>query len=170
MTNNSQLVKLNLGCGGSRVEGYINVDLYSEARDLQCDLSKFPYPFKDNSADEIVMSHVIEHLSWQITERVLEEVYRILKPGGMFVVGFPDFLECARNYVENKQGLRDWWKQTIYGMQINDGQYHKAPIVTEDFIDIMRSIGLKTIEVTGEDTRDYNRQIKAIKTEPLNWF
>ena len=62
MTNNSQLVKLNLGCGGSRVEGYINVDLYSEARDLQCDLSKFPYPFKDNSADEIVMSHVIEHL------------------------------------------------------------------------------------------------------------
>ena len=79
-------------------------------------------------------------------------------------------LECARNYVENKQGLREWWKQTIYGMQINEGQYHKAPIVTEDFIDTMRGIGLKTIEVTGEDTRDYNRQIKAIKTEPLNWF
>src|SRR3990167_1789747 len=170
MMNSLGLIKLNLGCGGAKVEGYINVDLYSSACDMKCDLAKLPYPFKDESADEIVMSHIIEHIPWQLTEKVVEEVYSILKKGGLFVVAFPDFLECATNFISNKKGIRDWWKQTIYGMQTNDGQYHKAPIITEDFIDLMRAIGLKTVEVTSEDGREYNRQIKAVKTEPLNWF
>ena len=170
LNNLQQPVKLNLGCGGYKSQGYVNVDLYNPARDLTCDLTKFPYPFKDCSADEIVMSHVIEHLSWRLTEKVLEEVYRILTPGGLFKIGYPDFLECARNFVENKQGLRDWWKQTIYGMQIDDGQYHKAPIITDELVDMMRAIGLKTTEITSEAGREYNKNITAIKVEPLNWF
>lgn len=170
MINNLQPVKLNLGCGGQKAEGYINVDLYNPARDLTCDLTKFPYPFKDCSASEIVMNHVIEHLSWRLTERVLEEVYRILTPGGMFKISYPDFLECARNFVENKQGQREWWKQTIYGMQIDDGQYHKAPIVTDEIVDLMRSVGLKTTDIHSEESGGYNKLLTAVKVEPLNWF
>lgn len=44
-------------------------------------------PFKNESFDKAVMSEVLEHL--ENDQRVLEEVLRILKPGGILVVSTP---------------------------------------------------------------------------------
>jgi predicted SAM-dependent methyltransferase len=56
-------MKLNLGCGSKIIDGYVNVEScdYFNA-DKSCDLEKFPYPFKDDSVDEILMSHTLERL------------------------------------------------------------------------------------------------------------
>ena len=81
-------LRLNLGCGKDLRAGYINVDDGSTWNDnlppnvVIWDLNKFPWPFDDNSADEILMWHVLEHL-WDTT-RVMREVKRILAPGGKF--------------------------------------------------------------------------------------
>lgn len=72
--------KLNLGCGIVKKKGWINTD-----REL--DLNKFPYPFKNESADEIELCHVLEHLLYPT--RVIEECYRILKPGCILRVIVP---------------------------------------------------------------------------------
>ena len=56
-------VKLNLGCGSKKLEGYINIDKYDTYKpDIIHDLEKFPYPFEDNSINEILLSHVLEHV------------------------------------------------------------------------------------------------------------
>jgi len=56
-------MRLNLGCGNSKIDGYLNVDSQEAcAPDQVVDLETFPWPFEDNSVDEIVMSHVLEHL------------------------------------------------------------------------------------------------------------
>lgn len=73
-------MKLNLGCGNERLPGYINADIVGG--DEFCNLSWQYWPWKDNSADEIRMWQVLEHL--QNTDNVLNEVVRILKPGGTF--------------------------------------------------------------------------------------
>ena len=44
-------------------------------------------PYRDNSFDIVVSSHVLEHIKYP--EKGVEELRRVLKPGGMIVVGVP---------------------------------------------------------------------------------
>ena len=69
-------MRLNLGCGQDYQEGYTNVDIEGEC-DIKHNLNKYPYPFKDESVDFILASHIIEHLDEPI--KFVEECYRILK-------------------------------------------------------------------------------------------
>jgi SAM-dependent methyltransferase len=87
MEPNDQPLLLNLGSGECPVPGYVNVDLYGNP-DVVWDLQKFPYPWDDNTVDEIVMHHVLEHLPdwWS----AFLECARILKPGGQLHIHVPD--------------------------------------------------------------------------------
>lgn len=53
------------------------------------DLNKFPYPFKDNEFDIVIANNVLEHLN--DLDRVMREIWRILKPKGIFKVKVPYF-------------------------------------------------------------------------------
>jgi len=49
-----QRSKLNLGCGDDYKDGYVNLDWNKNARaDLYHNLNQIPYPFPDNTFDEI---------------------------------------------------------------------------------------------------------------------
>jgi len=57
-------MKLNLGCGYTILDGWVNLDyLDGQGVDVVHDLEKFPYPFKDNTFDKVLASHIIEHVS-----------------------------------------------------------------------------------------------------------
>ena len=73
-------MKLNLGCGNKIIDGYVNVDKYDTYNiDIKHDLEKFPYPFEDDTVEEIILSHVLEHIgqSPDIFIKILKELYRI---------------------------------------------------------------------------------------------
>ena len=83
-------MKLNLGCGYDIREGWINVDkVDNEGVDVIHDLDKFPYPFKDNVVDEIIMIHILEHLNKP--KEVLDELWRISKPNARITIEVPHF-------------------------------------------------------------------------------
>jgi len=73
-------MKLNLGCGFNKYEGYTNVDSAPEcAPDIVCNLEETPWPWEDSSVSEIRMEHVLEHLG-ETSERYLaiwQELYRV---------------------------------------------------------------------------------------------
>jgi predicted SAM-dependent methyltransferase len=71
-------VKLNIGCGKRQLDGYVNVDIIPTAQ-VVCDLNE-DWPFDDESFDELLAMHVIEHL--QDGVHFLNECWRLLKPGG----------------------------------------------------------------------------------------
>lgn len=80
-------VLLNLGCGTNKWPDYVNVDAYGDV-DVRWDLNKLPYPWDDNSIDEISMLHVLEHIpDWW---GAFSECARILKPGGLLRIHVPD--------------------------------------------------------------------------------
>lgn len=70
--------KLNFGCGEDYREGWVNMDCHSKLKsDIKHDFNIFPYPFEDNTFDEILASHILEHLKEPI--KVLQELKRISK-------------------------------------------------------------------------------------------
>lgn len=81
--------KLNLGCGYQQYKGWVNVDAFESCHpDVVCDLNKVPWPFKDESFDGILASHVFEHLDewWD----AMKECARILRVGGVLDLRVPD--------------------------------------------------------------------------------
>lgn len=85
-------MRLNLGCGFNKLDGFVNVDKSPECEpDRVADLEEFPWPFDDDSADEVVMSHVLEHLG-QLTETylaIIQELYRICRDGAALRIRVP---------------------------------------------------------------------------------
>lgn len=89
-------LRIDLGCGANKKEGFLGVDSYQfPGVDLVHDVTK-PWPWEDDSVDEVYCAHLLEHLTnfdnrW---ERVhfFNELYRVLKPtkleGGKPVEGF----------------------------------------------------------------------------------
>ncbi len=85
-------MKLNLGCGNNKKEGYVNID-FAEAcnPDLVWDLEKTPWPFEDNSVDEILAYHVLEHIGQdtKVYLAIIKELYRICKNGAIIKIQVP---------------------------------------------------------------------------------
>lgn len=81
---------LDLGCGKKVRKGCIRVDFNKRHKpDIIHDLNKFPYPFDKHSVDYIYLDNTLEHLDNVI--RVMEEIYRILKPNGEVKIIVPYF-------------------------------------------------------------------------------
>lgn len=81
---------LNLGCGDYPKEGYVNLDRRKKVGvDICHDLNMRPYPFSDGEFDLIEADHVLEHL--QDVFATMEELHRILKPGGTLILKTPHF-------------------------------------------------------------------------------
>ena len=84
-------MRLNVGAGNHRLPGYINIDKFVP---LNCPDVMFGdieegIEFEDNSFDEILLDNVIEHLN--DIPRVMREIHRLLKPGGICKIITPHF-------------------------------------------------------------------------------
>jgi len=83
--------RLNVGCGNQRMPGWIGIDLVrTSATDIVRDLTR-GLPFEDSSVDEILCDNVLEHIGPnEDFIFVLNELYRVLKPGGLATLIVPD--------------------------------------------------------------------------------
>ena len=113
------MVKLNLGCGLSAHDGWVNYDNSPRLRLQRLPLfghffkfikPTFPsdvfygdittrIPAQSNSVDFIYSSHMLEHLSLEDFELALHEIYRLLKPGGVFRAVVPDLEDSIEVYL-----------------------------------------------------------------------
>ena len=82
---------IDLGCGRNKSkDATIGVDsIKLDTVDIVHDLLDFPYPFTDESADEIILSHVLEHFCLSDIIKILDEAGRILKPQGNITISVP---------------------------------------------------------------------------------
>lgn len=95
--------RLNLGCGRFPKPGYWNVDWApTPGVDQVADLSKFPYPFADESFDEITCDHVLEHLPDAFG--TMRELHRVLRPGGRAIIRVPHFSR-GFTHAEHQRGF-----------------------------------------------------------------
>jgi SAM-dependent methyltransferase len=96
---------LDVGCGRRKLPGAVGIDrrrrqaVAAELQlDIDHDLLDFPWPIEDSAFDLVHCSHVLEHLP--PTARVIEEIYRVLRPGGQAFLVCPHFswVEAYRHF------------------------------------------------------------------------
>lgn len=93
--------KLNLACGRDirpRSEGWTNMDVTPlPGVDVVHNALTLPWPFKDNAFGHVLVSHYLEHIPHDLHNgrhtdgflQVLEEIQRVLRPGGTLEVFVP---------------------------------------------------------------------------------
>lgn len=115
----------NIGAGGFNHPYWTNIDYesdwYSHYREnnrkgIQYDLlSLKPIPIDANSAEIFYTSHTIEHISNEAAQFVFNEVYNILKPGGVFRITTPN-IELLYNMF--KQNDFDFYYNCVYRLSL----------------------------------------------------
>jgi len=85
-------MRLDLGCGFRRRDPQASgVDVVATpATDIVCDLSRYPWPFHDNSVEHFSCYHVIEHIPDIVG--FMREVHRVGKRGAILEGEVPHFL------------------------------------------------------------------------------
>lgn len=145
-------VKLDLGCGNHKREGYIGIDKVplpgvDQVRDIRERL-----PYNDNSVDYIVADNIMEHIGPHFF-RVMNDCLRILRPGGRMTVITPGtHTEAAFSDPTHVRFFTpDTW--TYF-----DG-------ANERWADYGKSYGIKPWEVLGVTVRD--RFVEASLRKPV---
>jgi predicted SAM-dependent methyltransferase len=85
-------MRLNLGCGHRKMDGWLNVDKVAAcAPDQIVDLEVLPWPWADNSVEAVMLSHTLEHLgaATDIYLGIFRELYRVCRPGATITVVVP---------------------------------------------------------------------------------
>ena len=116
-------MKLNLGCGSKTLEGYINVDKFDYYKpDIVHDLEITPYPFEENSIDEIILNHVLEHIGQDpnIFNNIIKELYRICKNKSVIYIKVPH--PRHDDFISDPTHVRP---VTILGLQLYDKELNE---------------------------------------------
>ena len=120
---NTDIIKLNIGCGGRPLPEYINID----SDDLETLKRRYPQqhfpdnieiynydifnlPFPDDSVSEVRADSLIEHLSFIEEPKFFYEVQRVLSPGGIFQFSTTDFEEIAKLWLAAEDNWQDFYR------------------------------------------------------------
>ena len=111
---------LNLGCGNSYKDNFINVDFFGNKKtDYALDL-RFPFKIESRSIDGIFSEHTFEHLSHQDVDNALNECYRILKPKAKIRIIVPDLSILIERYSSDD----DEWFHKWHDLVLKDPSRH----------------------------------------------
>jgi predicted SAM-dependent methyltransferase len=193
-------MKLNLGCGRDLRPGYVNVDFRPiSGVDQYYDLSKFPWPWADGSAEEILMLDFLEHFPYRQTYTILHECWRVLAPGGKLIVQVPDLEQCGRaalmlrphdcnkcgyhfggiHLKKEEHGCPECGQthmqiaraavQRLYGGQDYEGNFHHNAFMSEMLVEYLERSGFEDVEWLEVDHQRKNWNMMASATKGEIW-
>lgn len=121
---------------------YTTTDLLSPLADVKADICNLP--FDDNSYDVILCNHVLEHIPDD--KKAMQELYRVLKPGGLGIFQIPQDLSRKTTFEDNS--ITDKHERAkIFG------QYDHVRVYGRDYFDKLRNVGFTVIE------EDYTKKL-----------
>lgn len=150
-------VKLHLGCGGTRWQDFINVDLHVYDPSVQdssrdgCVADVFAnmqnLGLSDNTVDEIFTSHTLDHFTrWQAID-MLKDWHRMMKPKGKLVIEAADFNRCLLWLFHPRPRKRRLARTQFYGNQWDRIEFetHRYLWRARELAGVLRDIGFQKV-------------------------
>ena len=103
------MIRLNLASGTDirpAHDGWFNLDVVPQwpgfpPCEVLWDARKDPIPFPNESVDEVVAGYLLLHLAPRHHGRVLDDIYRVMKPGAKLQVGEVDMALAMARWLDN---------------------------------------------------------------------
>lgn len=142
--NHNSRVYIHLGCGEINSSEFINVDTrffphIHHVNDV-CELSIFRNEF----ADLIYASHILEHISMLKLTQVLNEWKRVLRNGGILRIGVPNFETILKMYEDNNQDIDIIWMPLMGGQEYKDN-FHYAVFSKDSLTRLLLECGFSEV-------------------------
>ena len=81
---------LDVGCGSNKQPHCVGMDKRKlDGVDIVHDCEVLPWPMADETFTRIIMSHLMEHLKPWLVNTIMDEMWRVLKPGGQLMLAMP---------------------------------------------------------------------------------
>jgi predicted SAM-dependent methyltransferase len=134
--------KLQIGAGPNPLPGWLNTDVqpdaYPEHRNevIFLDATR-PFPFDDATFDYVFSEHQIEHIREPAARTMIEECFRILRPGGRIRIATPDLAAIVGLYsdpLDDRQRHYVEWVMTRFRPGVTSG-LARSYVVNQIFTD-----------------------------------
>ena len=163
-------MRLNIGCGIKIREGWTNIDITDNGQEIVSDIRTLP--LDDNVAVEAEAIHVIEHFNVWEAEGLIKEWFRVLKPGGVLRVEFPEFQKVLDTIKRMKDTTAEDALTYLYGALYGDFKYEN-PYMThlwcfqaKDIALLMSQIGFGFVYVGAPLYHRHERDVAVVGVKP----
>lgn len=181
MTSATLPIRVNYGCGDTRLEGYVGVDVRT------CRGADFVVPawdtspFEPASVEEVYSRHMLEHLTPCDARRTLSGWLKILQPDGLLRLIVPDLAFHARQLLgeatswtddssENQEhalaGFYGWQDPSCGG---SNEDSHRWGYTWESLTPLLGAVGYVAIRRIreGPDSEPWHLHVTAHKPDPM---
>jgi predicted SAM-dependent methyltransferase len=149
-------MKLQVGCGDHKVapamykrSEWVNVDIIT-VPGVNVKASGATLPFKDDVFEEVHCVHTLEHVTRDLYEPMLAEMYRVLKPGACLYVETPDFHGTVKRLMEaftacDTRAIHVW-TTSVYGKNERHGMAHHWGFHEALMLEEFRALGFAEVD------------------------
>lgn len=115
---------VNLGCGRNNPPEYFGIDIQAmPGVDMVADLNQ-GIPILDSTFDAVLADDFLEHIDMKNRINIMEEIYRILKPGGVLAFNVPSTDGNNRGAFADPTHV-SFWNEISFWYYLDD-QYGKG--------------------------------------------
>ncbi|MDO9215260.1 MAG: methyltransferase domain-containing protein [Methylococcales bacterium] len=164
-------MKLHLGSGKVKLNGWQNVDLDAPEADMHLDLRE-KLPFGDQLITHIYNEHFIEHITREESVSLLKECHRVLKNDGVLRLSTPNLKYIAVAYLS--RNITEWqdvsWQPKTPCLLINEAVRlwgHQFVYDAEELVKALIEAGFNSVQFVnyGESA---DKELIGLETRPFH--